>query len=138
MLFLFATGMVVAQDIMPSEVPQAVTNAFAKAHPKATDVEWERSMDNYKVEFDIGRKDHEIWYTASGTVVKKEQDISEADLPQAVRDAIKSKYAGYRIDDVEMTWQNDATTYRVEVEKGREDLEITLDESGKILHERRD
>ncbi len=138
MLSLFVTTTAMAQDLNPKDVPQLVKDAFTKENAQATNIEWERDMDNYKVEFDIGRMEHEIWYTPSGMVIKKEQDITEADLPQAIKDVIKSKYAGYRVDDVEMTWMDNAITYEVELEKGKEEWEVTFDVQGKILHERRD
>lgn len=138
MMFLFATTVSVAQDLKPSEVPEAVKTAFTKDNAKATDIEWERDFDNYKVEFDMGRMEHEIWYTPTGTIIKKEQDITEAELPQAIRDAIKSKYAGYRVDDVEMTWQDNAVTYEVELEKGKDEWKLVFDSDGSIIHERRD
>lgn len=137
-LFLVATTVVMAQDINSSEVPEAVTKAFNEEHPDAGDIEWERSMENYKVEFDIGRMEHEIWYSASGTVLQKEIEITEADLPQAIRDIINEKYPGYAVDDVEMKWQDNTTTYQVELEKGKEEWDIIFDSNGKILQELRD
>ncbi len=138
MLLLFVGTIATAQDLRSSEVPKGVSDSFSKEFSKASDVEWERDRDNYKVEFDMDRLEHEVWYSASGTVIKKEQDIRENDLPQAVRDAIKSKYADYRIDDVEMNWQDNVTSYYVELEKGREEWKLRLDSNGKILSERRD
>lgn len=138
LLSLFVTTMAVAQDLKPNEVPQTIRNSFTKDNAQATDVEWKKKMDNYKVEFDIGRMEHEIWYNASGLVIKKEQEIIEADLPQAIRGVINSKYADYRVDDVELTWLDNKTTYKVELEKGKEEWEITFDANGKVLQERRD
>jgi len=137
-LLLVVSTVAMAQDINPSEVPETVRNAFMKDHNKATDVEWERDMDNYKVEFDVGRKDYAVWYTAAGNVIKKEQDITEADLPDAVREAIKREYPGYYVNDVEMTWQNNETTYQMELEKGQEEWKVVFDAMGKTLHKRRD
>lgn len=138
MMLLFVSTFAIAQDLKPSEVPETVKNIFLIDYAKATDVEWERDMMNYKVEFDLGRMEQEIWYTASGEVIKKEQDITEADLPQAIRDAIKTKYSGYRVDDVEMIWQDSTTTYEVELEKGKEEWKVTYNANGEILQERRD
>lgn len=137
-LLLFVTSITVAQDLKPAEVPEAVQNAFTSENTKATDIEWERDMDNYKVEFDMGRMEHEIWYTAAGAIIKRENDIPKSDLPQAIRDVIESKYPGYRLDDIEMTWQDNATTYKVELEKGKEEWEVVFDADGKIIQERRD
>ena len=131
----FVTGVAMAQDINQADVPAAVKNAFEKEYANATDVEWEKKMENYQVDFDVDRIDHEVWYNASGTVVKKEQDISETDLPQPVRDAIKTGYTGYRVDDIEKVWQNNATSYELELEKGNEDKHLTFDANGKVIAE---
>lgn len=71
-------------------------------------------------------------------LIKKEQDIAEVDLPQAIRDVNKSKYANYRIDDVKMTWLDNSNTFKVEQEKGKEEWEITFDATEKVLREGRD
>lgn len=134
---LFATGTAMAQDLNRAEVPSILNDAFNKEYPKATDVEWEKELDNYKVEFDLKRQDHEVWYNASGTVLKKEIEITEGELPQVIRDVIKSKYAGYRVDDVEVIWQNNATTYEVELEKGQDEKHVIFDSNAKVLGERR-
>jgi hypothetical protein len=133
--FLFVTGVAAAQNINPTDVPVSVKNAFTKEYAKATDVEWEMDMENYKVEFDLNKMDTEVWYNASGTVVKKEQDIVEGELPQAVRDAVKSSYADYKIDDIEKIWQNNATSYELELDKANEDKHVTFDANGKVISE---
>jgi len=131
----FVTGVAVAQDMNEKDVPASVKNAFTKEYANATDVEWEKDMENYKVEFDVNRIENEVWYNASGTVVKKEQDIAEAELPQAVRDAVKSGYANHTLDDVEKVWQNNATNYELELENGNEDKQVTFDANGKVIAE---
>ncbi len=133
--FLFVTGVAVAQDMNATDVPASVKNAFSKEYAKATDVEWKKDMENYKVEFDLNKMENEVWYNASGTVVKKEQDIAEAELPQAVRDAVKSSFADYTLDDIEKVWHNNATIYEVELEKGNEDKHLTFDANGKVIAE---
>ena len=131
--FLFFTGVVVAQDMNATDVPASVKNAFSKEYAQATDVEWEKDMENYKVEFDLNKMENEVWYSGSGAVVKKEQDITEAELPQTVRDAVKSGYADYTLDDIEKVWQNNATIYELELEKGNEDIHLIFDANGKLI-----
>jgi|SRR5690606_3738137 len=136
--FLFVTTVAIAQDMKTSDVPTAVKAAFDKEYPKATDVEWEKKMGNYEVDFDLNKLDHEIVYNASGNVVRKEQDLAEADLPQAIRDEIKSKYAGHKIEDVDMIWENNTITYEVEIEKGQDEKTVTFNATAKVLNERND
>lgn len=134
-VFLFATSVTMAQDMNTADVPANLKSAFSTEYATATDVEWEKELDNYKVEFDLNRVDHEVWYDASANMVKKEQDVAEADLPQAIKDAIKSNYVGYRVDDVDMIWQNNSTSYEVELEKGNEEKHVTFDKNAKVLNE---
>lgn len=135
-IVLFTTGFAKAQDLNSADVPGNLKDTFNKEYPKATDVEWEKEMDNYKVEFDLNRRDHEVWYNASGSMIKKEQEMVETELPQSIRAAIQSKYAGYRVDDVEMVWKNKINTYDVELEKGQDEKHVIFDDKAKVLSER--
>lgn len=133
---LFTTSFAKAQELNSANVLDNLKDAFNKEYSKATDVEWKKELDHYKVEFDLNRRDHEIWYNASGNILKKEQEIGETELPQVIRSVIKSKYAGYRVDDVEMVWKNKVKTYEVELEKGQDEKHVIFDDIAKVLNER--
>ncbi len=139
MIALLGTAGVSAQDLNSNDVPSDLRTTFEQAYPKATDVEWEMEGDNYKVEFEINREDHEIWYPADENTAKTEKEISENDLPQAVVSAISSTYAGYKIDSIEMTEENGSATYEVEMEKGwNDEKQVVFNAEGKVLNERED
>jgi uncharacterized membrane protein YkoI len=138
-LALFATAAVSAQDLQMNEVPANLTDSFQKENPNATDVEWEMEGMNYKVEFDVNRMEHEIWYSKDGETVRREQELSKKDLPSSITDMIESKYSEYKIDSVEMTEKDGKKTYEVELEKGwTEEKTLILDESGKVINEYKD
>ncbi|HEV7380090.1 MAG TPA: PepSY-like domain-containing protein [Dyadobacter sp.] len=120
-----------AQDIPSNSVPSVVMNVFKQKFPKATDVEWERKGELYKVEFEIGRKEHAVWINGAGNVEKHKLDISNSDLPAAVKTAIASEYKGYRINDAERLDAGGKVTYKVEVKKGAEDMDTFFDEQGR-------
>lgn len=135
-IVLFAIGFAKAQDLNSADVPFNLRDTFNKEYPKTSDVEWEKELDNYKVEFDLNRRDHEVWYSASGNMLKKEQEITEAEIPETIRATIKSKYAGYRVDDVEMVWKNNVKTFEIELEKGQDEKHLIFDDKAKVLSER--
>lgn len=135
-IVIFAGGFANAQDLNSADVPANLKNTFSKGYPAATNVEWKKELDHYKVEFKINRHDQEIWYNASGSTIKKEQEIKEAELPQAIRAVIKSKYAGYRMDDAEIVWKNKVKTYEVELEKGLDEKHVIFNDKGTVLSER--
>lgn len=138
-LLLFATAAVSAQDLRTNEVPANLQSTFTKSFTNVKDVEWEKKGDVYKVEFEINRMDHDIWYDAQGNVIKSKIEISESELPSAVVSAIKTKYADYKIDSVEVLEEAGKKTYKVEIEKGwTKERKLVLDASGEILSDMED
>ncbi|MDT7827512.1 PepSY-like domain-containing protein [Pricia sp. S334] len=139
LIALLGTAAVSAQDLNPADVPQDLRDTFEQAHPNASDVEWEREGDSYKVEFEVDYQDQEVWYSADGQTNKMEKDIKEDELPQAISSAISDKYADYKVDSIEMTEENGKTTYEVELEKGWDDeINVVFDADGKVLNEWKD
>ena len=138
-LLLFATAAVSAQDLKTDEVPAKLQSKFNTAYTNVTDVEWEKKGDHYKVEFEINKMDHDVWYDAEGNVIKSEIEISANELPSAISSAVKAKYADYKIDTVEVRDEGGKKTYEVEIEKGwTKERKLILDASGKILHDNED
>lgn len=124
-----------AQDLQPQEVPQAVMQSFEKENFDARDIEWERKMENYKVEFEEGRLDRDIWYNEKGQMLRMEKELSPNELPQAIKDALESKYADFSFDGAELIEEKDKTTYKVDLETLSREKKILFDESGKVLNE---
>lgn len=133
-ILMITTGTIFAQDIPESQVPSVIVNNFKKEFPKATDVEWEREGDQYSVEFEIGWfTDYEAWFTASGKLFKYKEEISERDLPKEIKNAIKTQYKGYRIDDVKKITENGVETYKVEIEKGNDERNLLFSKNGTLI-----
>ncbi|WP_432411728.1 PepSY-like domain-containing protein [Rasiella sp. SM2506] len=136
-LALLATAAVSAQDVKTNQVPANLNNNFAQAYPNATNVEWEMEEMNYKVEFDLGKMDHEVWYSKTGSIVKTEFEILKTDVPAAVAATVQSKYPKYKIDEIEMTEENGKKTYEVELEKWfGKDKKLVIAEDGTFISER--
>lgn len=129
---LLISGLSYAQDITVSEVPPAVLNAFNKSFPKATRVEWERKGDLYNVEFDIARRDHELWLTSKGGIVKHKKELRSSELPAAVLNTLKQNYKGFRIDDVDRYEEGKKFFYKIELKKLLEEQKVIVDHNGKI------
>jgi uncharacterized membrane protein YkoI len=130
---LFFSIITFAQEIRADEVPSVVLNAFKQKFPKASDVEWERKDQLYKVEFEIGRTDHEAWINNTGGIVKHKRDIRTADLPREVTASINRSYKGYRIDDVERIEEGQKFLYKVELKTLSKEEEVIFDPKGEIV-----
>ncbi len=132
---LIATEAMNAQDMKTSEVPKSFTDGLLEIYPKATDIEWEKNDPDYKVEFELGRMEHEVWFSKNGNTVRVQKEITKSQLPKALMDIINRDYPNYKIDAVESNEKDGRTTYEVEFEKGwNEELKITFTVDGKVLN----
>lgn len=138
LLFLFASFAMYAQDLKKEEVPANLISSFEKEFTNVSDVEWEKDMDNYKVEFDFNRMEQEIWYAPNGKEIRREVEITPSQLPSKIKSLLKNKYASFEVEDVEMISISNKVTYEVEVENSNKEMVLTLDKNGKVLSERLD
>lgn len=132
-LVLTGTAMF-AQDIRSNQVPSVIVNQFNADFPKAKDVDWELENKVYKVDFELGWfDDHEAWYAANGERIRLKEEISNSDLPKAVRSAIDRDFKSYKIDDAEKITEKNKVFYKVEIEKGDDDRTLFYNANGKQL-----
>lgn len=130
-----------AQHLLPEQVPAPVQKAFDKAFSMPMDVEWDQKGTQYKVEFETGLffTDHEVWYDATGKMLRHEEEISASDLPAAITAAINSEFPGYRLDDTERIAVDGAVSYVVELKmKDQPEWKVAYDPNGKQLQKMQD
>lgn len=134
MVFWF--GNVNAQKIPASEVPAVVKEALMKAYSNPMDVEWEKKGENYKVEFDVGMMEHELWINPAGNIIRHKEDIASTDLPMAITNKLMVEYSDYTIDEVEKLTVDKRVLYKVELEREvgntEEEVVLIMDENAKI------
>lgn len=128
-------GYTQAQDIPQSQVPSVVLSSFNTSFPKAQDVEWEMENGLYNVDFEIGwNVDHDVWYSATGEMVKHKEDVSPKDLPASVSKTIKDQFGDYSIDDLERITEGKDVVYKMEFESLMgQDWKVVMDDNGKVL-----
>ncbi|TYB76132.1 hypothetical protein ES676_06675 [Bizionia saleffrena] len=94
---------------------------------------------NYKVEFDEGSNEHEIWYNTNGDIIRMESEMNATQLPTAVASTLRSKYADYSIDSIEKIESAGNTTYKVEIEEGFfTEKTVVFDAKGNVVSEMND
>ncbi|MAU71845.1 MAG: hypothetical protein CML04_07080 [Pseudozobellia sp.] len=136
MSLCLCTALVSAQEIAHNSNTVDVRALFNEKYPNAHDVEWERTAFGYEVEFEIGRKDYDIWYNENGVELKSKEDIGQNELPAAVLENITSNYKDFRIESAELLINDGTKSYKVEVEKGWDfEKDLFFDEKGTLLKE---
>ncbi|MFD1003557.1 PepSY-like domain-containing protein [Ohtaekwangia kribbensis] len=121
-----------AQDIPQSQVPSVILNAFQVKFPNATDVDWELKGDQYKVDFEIGTRDHDVWIDKSGNIKKHKEDISKKDLPQGIVNKIAKDFSSYKIDGTDKIEADGKVVYLVELDGTADDRKVTFTSTGDV------
>ncbi|MAZ28501.1 MAG: hypothetical protein CL868_15675 [Cytophagaceae bacterium] len=116
------------------KVPQAVKDAFAKKFPTAKKVDWEKENDKeWEAEFKMNKVEYSANFTEDGTWMETEHKIEENEIPQAVMASLKSNFTGYEIEEAEISETTKGTVYEFEIEKGKSEMEVTIDNNGKVI-----
>lgn len=121
-------------------VPDELRTALADIFPNVNRVEWEAKGTYYVAEFYNNNYETSAWFTRNAEWQMTEIDIPFNALPAAVRSAFQSgNYATWRVDDVDMLERKGMeTVYIIEVEQGRQEVDLYYTEEGVLANERVD
>lgn len=99
------------------QVPAAVRQAFAAAHPN-TKVEWDAEDDGtYEVEYKVDGEEVSDNYSATGELLETEMEIRKKDLPAAVLIAITEQFPDHEIEEAaHITYPDGRIAYEAELE----------------------
>ncbi len=149
-LAIFTTSGAIAQSNVVSNtsvIPTAVTDAFVKKFPTATDVHWDTKTTKtssdiavYHVSFDMGmtEKDNDAWIDKDGNVLKHQKEIPAAALPEPVQQSVKKNFPGFSIGDVDRMEENGVVSYIFEVKSGSRERKVMIDAEGNIRSDLQD
>lgn len=127
------------KELRKNQVPNAVVEAFEKAHPNAKKVEFEEETfagkTAYEVEYKEDSREYELLYDADGKLLQKEEEVDVKTLPEQIRQAVTKAHPKAKIKEAEQVMKPDGTVtgYELEIQEGRKELELELDSSGQIL-----
>lgn len=126
------TATLSAQDIPQADIPAPVLKSFQTQFPTATKADWEMDGELYKVDFEIGKREHDLWIDKSGGIKKHKEDFPKSKLPAAIGEKLKSEFSAYTIDDVDKIEQDEKVFYRVKLKDATGEREIWFNSDGAI------
>ena len=137
-MLLIAFGLAVsctnAQKLKSTEVPAAVKDSFAKRFPAAKDVAWSKEGEtDFEAEFRSNGKEQSVNFDTSGKWLETETEIKKSEIPAAVQATLAKEFAGYKIEEAEITETPDGTFYEIEIEKGESNYEVQIAKDGKLI-----
>ncbi len=114
--------------------PKVVETAFQQKFPTAQKVKWEKENDTeWEAEFKLDGKEYSANFSSDGTWKETEHEIAKSDIPAAVQNTLNTEFPVYKIEESEISETADGTVYEFELEKGKSEMEVTIDASGKVL-----
>lgn len=115
-------------------VDAAVSKFIASKYPGAQILEQDYDDGLLEVEIWHEGREKEVYFNGRSAWVRTAWDIRCSELPQAVTAAIAaSEWAAFSIDDIEYVQTPTAEYYLVELERGKQEVELRIDASGTIL-----
>ncbi|MHC4214621.1 MAG: PepSY domain-containing protein, partial [Planctomycetota bacterium] len=127
-----------AEDVSLSDVHQAVRQTIERELKGFKVDNVERDEDDGKIvyELEVENNDQEIQLKINrdGTLLEKQEQLDDNDLPEAVLNAVKKAFGDIDIDDVEKRYQlGRKPYYKVEGENDKFEADLEIAEDGTIL-----
>ena len=129
---LFLTTVTFSQE---SKVPKVVKDAFAKIHPAAKDIKWEKEGANaYEIGFKENGIEISVDMDGKGNLKETETTIPVAELPTAVAPYIEKEYAGFTIKDAaKLVNDKGVVSFEAGIEKGKVKKDVMFNKDGAPL-----
>lgn len=112
-------------------IPAAAKASFAKLHPQASAVKWDKEDGGYEVNFKENGKTMSVVMNSQGKLKETETDIAVSQLPAVIRDYVAKQMPGKKISEAAMIVDGAGVT-KYEAEVGGKDLLFRAD--GQPIH----
>lgn len=93
-------------------------------------------VERQGIEVDIYHdgKHKEVKFDSEGNWISTDWEVLKKDVPAVVMNAVQTRYADYRIDDVDFVERAaGVSVYLFELEKGEAEIHVMVDEAGNIV-----
>ncbi len=117
------------------KIPDAVRSAFQSKFPDVDKPDWEmESSDEYEASFKLQGKETSACFDNSGHWLETETEIKVSDLPEAVRTALQTDFADYKVTEAsEIESAANGKGFEAEIKKGKEVFDVVFSPEGKML-----
>lgn len=119
-----------------AQVPDEVKISFEKKYPDEKHSKWKIDRNgNFETHFKKDGKEYRADFTPEGLWIETERSIKKKELPELVRQKLKSDYDDYEIVELEETRHHEkGLFYDVELKKDGRKQDVEFNVNGKILN----
>jgi predicted DNA repair protein MutK len=135
LLIGFPAALAWAQVVPAAKIPAPVIQALQSRFPGVKRVEWKVAKDkNLEAEFTLKSIAITVKFDPAGKWLETETQISSAQVPKAVVDALTKRFEGYKIVETQsLQLYNEAhMTYEIHLDNNKEILKVLLAADGTI------
>ena len=134
-LVLFVMTFFGCQNTAQAQAPDSVKETFQKMYPGENDPDWHTDdHGNFESHFKIDGVKYRADYAPNGNWIETENSIDFKDLPQAIRDVIKSNYGSDEISEVERVQHHSkGLFYDVEFKQKGKNKDVEFKANGDII-----
>lgn len=118
------------------QVPESVKTAFEEKYPGEKHSKWKTDRNgNFESHFKKDGKEYRADFSPQGEWIETERSIKKKELPELVRQILKSDYDDYEIVELEETRHHSkGLFYDVELKKDGKKQDVEFNVAGKILN----
>jgi hypothetical protein len=117
-----------------SKVPAKVKAAFTQKFPTAKKAKWDKENANeWEVEFKMNGKEYSANFSTDGVWKETEHEIKKSEIPATVKQTLDNEFAGYDMEEVEVSETAQGKVYEFALEKNDKDLEVAISPDGKVV-----
>ncbi len=117
-----------------SKVPAKIKAAFTQKFPTAKKAKWDKeNATEWEVEFKMNGEEYSANFTSDGVWKETEHEIEKSDIPAAVKQTLDNEFAGYDIEEAEISETPDGKVYEFALEKDDTDMEVAISPDGSIV-----
>lgn len=115
-------------------VPDKVSKAFSQKFPNAQKVKWDKENNTeWEAEFKLNGEEYSANFSTDGVWKETEHEIEQSAIPVNVKQILDTEFAGYDIEEAEISETAEGTLYEFELEKGESNIEVAISPEGKVV-----
>ena len=134
MFLMLGSVLVLSQACAQTNAPTEVTTAFSQKFPTVKKVTWDKENETeWEAEFKMDGKEYSANFTSEGIWQETEYEISKSAIPPAVKQTLDQEFAGFKIEESEISETSTGKVYEFMIEKKDNELEVVIAPDGKVL-----
>lgn len=114
-------------------VTEKVKTAFEQKFPNAQKVKWSKENETeWEAEFRFKGEEYSANFTTDGVWKETEHEIETSAIPVNVKQTLDAEFAGYKIEEAEISETAEGSVYEFALEKDEKDMEVAISPEGMV------